>query len=325
MAAVHGILLLDKPLGLSSNQALARARRLLGADKAGHTGALDPLATGMLPCCFGEATKIAGLLLGARKAYVARVALGATTETGDREGRVLAAGPVPPIDGALLDRVLGAFRGRIRQRPPAYSALKRDGVPLYRLARRGEAVEAPEREVEIHALSARLLDPLALPAGWSPRRPPAELVGRPPGTTDEAWPLVELDVTCGSGTYIRSLAVDLGAALGCPAHLAALRRPWVEPFEGAAMVGLDVLEAAAADGTAGSLLRPVAEGLQGRRRIEVDADGERRLRQGQPVPLGAAVPPGACRVHGPGGGLVALATVEPGGTLRSQRVFAPGT
>ena len=323
MAAVHGILLLDKPLGLSSNQALGRARRLLGADKAGHTGALDPLATGMLPCCFGEATKIAGLLLGSRKAYVARVALGAATETGDREGRVVAAGSVPPLDADRLEAALARFRGRIRQRPPVYSALKRDGVPLYRLARRGEAVEVPEREVEIHALAARPPDAPTVGAGWTLPVPADAVVGRPPGDAGIDWPVVELDVTCGSGTYIRSLATDLGAALGCPAHLAALRRPWVEPFEGSPMVGLEALEAAVAAGVAAGLLRPVADGLAGWRRLDVDAEGERRLRQGQPLAAGAAE--GPWRVHGPDGGLLALADAGADGVLRVRRVFAPGT
>jgi tRNA pseudouridine55 synthase len=322
MPAVHGILLLDKPLGLSSNQALGRAKRLLGADKAGHTGALDPLATGMLPCCFGEATKIAGLLLGSRKAYAARVALGAATETGDREGRVVAAASVPPLDAARLEATLARFRGRIRQRPPTYSALKKDGVPLYRLARRGEAVEAPEREVEIHALAARLPDEPALGAGWALPRAAEAVVGRPPGDAGIDWPVLELQVTCGSGTYIRSLAVDLGAALGCPAHLAALRRPWVEPFEDAPLVGLDALEAAVAAGTAAALLRPVADGLVGWRRLDVDAAGERRLRQGQPLPTAAGE--GAWRVHGPDGGLLALADAGADGMLRVRRVFAAG-
>jgi tRNA pseudouridine55 synthase len=323
MAAVHGILLLDKPLGLSSNQALGRAKRLLGADKAGHTGALDPCATGMLPCCFGEATKIAGLLLGARKAYVARVALGVATETGDREGRAVAAGPVPPIDTARLDAVLARFRGRIRQRPPVYSALKKDGVPLYRLARRGAAVEAPEREVDIHDLVARLPGRSPLAAGWPLPRASEAILGRLPADAGIDWPVLELEVICGSGTYIRSLAMDLGAALGCPAHLAALRRPWVEPFEGAPMVGLDALEAAAAAGAAAAMLRPVADGLAPWRRIDVDAAGERRLRQGQPLPVGAGE--GAWRVHGPDGGLLALADAGADGVLRVRRVFAPGT
>jgi tRNA pseudouridine55 synthase len=325
MAAVNGILLLDKPLGLSSNQALARAKRLLGADKAGHTGALDPLATGMLPCCFGEATKIAGLLLGAHKAYSAVFALGAATETGDREGRVTVVAPVPPLEPAHLSAVLDRFRGRIRQRPPAYSALKRDGVPLYRLARRGEAVEAPEREVEIHALTvgsdgvARLSTGWLLPDG-------ATLLGQPPGASGIDWPGLEVEVTCGSGTYIRSLAVDLGRALGTEAHLAALRRPWVAPYEGAAMHGLEALEAAVAAGQAAGLLQSVASGLADWPRLDVDAGDERRLRQGQRLRPSTVAPSGTrLRVHGPDGSLVALAAIGPDGLLAASRVFAPGT
>jgi tRNA pseudouridine55 synthase len=318
MAGIHGILLLDKPLGLSSSQALARAKRLLGAHKAGHTGALDPLATGMLPCCFGEATKIAGSLLGARKAYRAQVALGATTATGDREGAVERVRAVPAIDAAALAAVLARFRGRIRQRPPAYSALKRDGVPLYRLARRGEVVEAPEREVEIFALGAPGQVAIA------PFEPPAAALGRPPGADGLVWPGFELEVVCGSGTYIRSLAADIGEALGCGAHLAGLRRPWVEPFEDAALVTLEALEAAREAGRAADCLLPVAAGLRDWRRIDVDADGERRLRMGQVARIDPGTAPGTCRVHGPDGGLLALAAVEADGVLRVSRVFAPG-
>jgi tRNA pseudouridine55 synthase len=323
MSAVHGILLLDKPLGLSSNQALARAKRLLGADKAGHTGALDPLATGMLPCCFGEATKIAGLLLGAHKAYAATVALGAATETGDREGRVTRAAPVPPVDPGVLERVLAGFHGRIRQRPPAYSALKRDGVPLYRLARRGEIVEAPEREVEIDALGVAAADLPPLAHGWS-LPSGVDPLGRPPGESGVDWPGLRIEVVCGSGTYIRSLASDLGRALGTEAHLAALRRPWVAPFEHAPMVSLQALEAAVAAGRAADVLRPVAEGLPDWPRLDVDAAAERRLRQGQGLrPVGVAT--GRVRVHGPAGDLVAIAEIGADGLLVTRRVFAPGT
>jgi tRNA pseudouridine55 synthase len=318
MAGIHGILLLDKPLGLSSNQALARAKRLLGADKAGHTGALDPLATGMLPCCFGEATKIAGVLLGAHKAYRAQVALGATTTTGDREGAVERVRPVPALGADALAAVLAGFRGRIRQRPPAYSALKKDGVPLYRLARRGEAVEAPEREVEIFSLAAHGAVAVA------PFEPPAGAVGRPPGADGLAWPGFEIDVTCGSGTYIRSLAADIGEVLGCGAHLAGLRRPWVAPFEDHPLVSLEALEAARDAGRAGDCLLPVAAGLSDWRRIDVDVEDERRLRMGQVARVDPATEPGPCRVHGPGAGLLALAVVEPDGVVRVSRVFAPG-
>ncbi len=147
---VHGILLFDKPQGASSNQALQMVRRLYGAAKAGHTGSLDPLATGLLPICFGEATKIAGLLLGSRKAYLTECRLGITTDTDDAEGRVVSERSVPAFDDATLEAALAALRGRITQTPPAYSAIKRGGEPLYRLARRGETVEAPPREVDVH-------------------------------------------------------------------------------------------------------------------------------------------------------------------------------
>ena len=146
---VTGILLLDKPSGISSNHALQQAKRLFGATKAGHTGSLDPLATGLLPVCFGEATKIAGYLLGARKAYAAECRLGITTDTCDSDGVVLAERPVPALDDAAIRDALKRFTGRITQIPPVYSALKQGGVPLYKRARRGEAVEAPPREVEV--------------------------------------------------------------------------------------------------------------------------------------------------------------------------------
>jgi len=142
---LHGILLLDKPLGLSSNQALQAVRRLLRASKGGHTGALDPLATGLLPLCFGEATKLAGSLLGSRKAYVAQCQLGVTTDTADKEGEVLLSRPVPVLDEATIEAALAKLRGRILQVPPVYSALKQDGERLYVKARRGEAVEVPAR------------------------------------------------------------------------------------------------------------------------------------------------------------------------------------
>ena len=193
---LDGILLLDKPAGMSSNAALQAARRLFRAEKGGHTGSLDPLATGLLPLCFGEATKLAGLLLGADKAYEAGIILGTTTDTDDAEGEVLLQRPVPALDRSTLDTALAALTGTLRQRAPVYSALKQGGEPLYARARRGEAIEAPVREVVVHAIDL-------LEAG------PAHL---------------RLQVTCGSGTYIRSLARDLGETLGCGAHIGSLRR-----------------------------------------------------------------------------------------------------
>ena len=217
---LDGLLLLDKPGGMSSNAALQIARRLFRAEKGGHTGSLDPLATGLLPLCFGEATKIAGLLLGSAKAYDAEVVLGQTTDTDDADGVVLRERPVPPISAEALDAALAPLRGRIRQRAPIYSALKQGGEPLYVKARRGDAIEAPEREVEVHAIDVLAQQPTRL----------------------------TLRVTCGSGTYIRSLARDLGETLGCGAHIAGLRRLWVDPFREAPMVTLDTLRAMAAQG-----------------------------------------------------------------------------
>ncbi|HHW4673683.1 MAG TPA: tRNA pseudouridine(55) synthase TruB, partial [Xylella fastidiosa subsp. pauca] len=190
---LDGILLLDKPAGISSNSALQIARRLLRAKKGGHTGSLDPLATGLLPLCFGEATKIAGLLLGSTKAYDADVLLGTTTTTDDAEGAVLLTRPVPTLDAEMVDAVIPQLIGRIRQRAPIYSALKQGGEPLYAKARRGEVVNAPVREVEVHAIELLVL----------------------------ATPRLQLRVTCGSGTYIRSLVRDLGEILGCGAHITA--------------------------------------------------------------------------------------------------------
>jgi tRNA pseudouridine55 synthase len=188
---ISGILLLDKPPGLSSNQALQRVRHLFQARKAGHTGSLDPMATGLLPICFGEATKIAGFLLGSRKAYDAEVRLGITTTTDDAEGEVVSTRPVTEPDATALDAALCTLRGRIMQTPPAYSAIKQGGVALYKRARRGEDVQVPQREVEVHRL---------------------DLVRR---ENDR----LHLHVECGSGTYVRSLARDLGERLGCGAHL----------------------------------------------------------------------------------------------------------
>ncbi len=199
---LDGILLLDKPAGMSSNAALQVARRLFRAEKGGHTGSLDPLATGLLPLCFGEATKLAGLLLGSDKAYEAGVVLGATTDTDDADGKVLLQRPVPRLDRAALEAVLARFTGTLQQRAPVYSALKQGGEPLYARARRGEVIEAPVREVVVRSIE--LLD---CDAGQ-----------------------LRLRVTCGSGTYIRSLARDLGEVLGCGAHIASLRRLWVDPF-----------------------------------------------------------------------------------------------
>ena len=257
---LDGILLLDKPAGLSSNQALQRVRHLYRADKGGHTGALDPLATGLLPLCFGEATKIAGLLLGGRKAYEAEVVLGVVTDTDDADGQVLRERPVPALDRARVEAALAPFLGRIRQRPPIYSALKQGGEPLYAKARRGETIEVPEREVDIEAIELRSLEGDRL----------------------------RLAVTCGSGTYIRSLARDLGEALGCGGHISVLRRTWVEPFTAPRMFTLDELQALAGQGgepALDALLLPVEAGLAHFPTVALEPAQARRVAQGQPVPV----------------------------------------
>ena len=294
---MDGILLLDKPEGLSSNQALQRVRHLFGAAKAGHTGSLDPLATGMLPCCLGEATKVAGYLLGARKAYAARVRLGATTSTGDREGEVIARSEVPVLDRAAVEAAAARFVGRILQRPPAYSALKRGGVPLYRLARRGETVETEPRPVEIFSIRVDAL----------------------------AEDLIDLTVVCGAGTYIRSLAVDLGAALGCAAHLDALRRTWVDPFEGRPMVTLAAIEEQTERDRASlpELLLPVGEGLALLTPVRLDADATERFRHGQALEMGLPISE-ALRVEGPDGLLVGIGAVDADGRLRPRRLIHAG-
>ena len=292
---LHGLLLLDKPLGLSSNQALQKARHLLRAEKGGHTGALDPLATGLLPLCFGEATKIAGSLLGSRKAYRAEVRLGATTATADLEGEILLERPVPALDTADIETALARFRGRIVQVPPVYSALKQDGEPLYLKARRGEAVQAPPREVEVFRL---------------------DLLARADAT-------LTLFVECGSGTYVRSLAVDLGEALGCGAHLTGLRRLWVEPFREPAMVTLEQLATAAeqqGEAAMDALLLPVAAGLAGWPALPLDEDQSHAVTRGRRIQL-TGKPAGAYAAFAPDGRPIALCELDQDGTLRIQRGF----
>lgn len=254
---LDGLLLLDKPAGLSSNQALQQARRLFRAEKGGHTGSLDPLATGLLPLCFGEATKIAGLLLGARKAYETTAVLGATTDTDDADGVVLRERAVPRFDEAALEAALAGLRGRIAQRAPVYSALKQGGEPLYAKARRGETIDAPVREVDVHRF---------------------ELVERNGAR-------LRLRVECGSGTYVRSLVRDLGEALGCGAHVATLRREWVDPFRAPRMYTLDALQALRDEGEEAllSCLLPIEAGLASFPSVVLEPAQRRRFAHGQPV------------------------------------------
>ncbi|QNP40404.1 tRNA pseudouridine(55) synthase TruB [Lysobacter solisilvae (ex Woo and Kim 2020)] len=294
---LDGILLLDKPQGLSSNQALQRVRHLFRAEKAGHTGSLDPLATGLLPVCFGEATKIAGLLLGAHKAYETTAALGLTTDTDDADGAPLLRRDVPgDLGEARIEAALAPLRGRIRQRAPIYSALKQGGEPLYVKARRGEAIEAPEREVEVHQL--RVLERQA--------------------------ERIRLLVECGSGTYVRSLVRDMGESLGCGAHVATLRRLWVDPFGEPRMFTLDQLLALAETGGEAALeacLLPIEAGLTGFPRVELDDVQARRLGQGQRLGLDGVEPAACVAIHARGGRVLGLGEVDSDGVLRPTRLF----
>jgi len=252
---VDGVLLLDKPLGLTSNAVLQKARRLFSAAKGGHTGTLDPLATGLLPLCFGEATKFSADLLDADKTYEAVVQLGVTTDSGDADGTVTATAAVDVgIDDIL--QVLPQFTGAILQIPPMHSALKRDGRPLYELARQGIEVEREARAVTIHAIDC----------------------------LDFSGDRLTLRVACSKGTYIRVLAADIGQALGCGAHLAALRRTVVGDLDLGAAVTLAELEALDEAGRAGCL-QPVDTLLRNLPALVVEGEAADRFRHGNPVDI----------------------------------------
>jgi tRNA pseudouridine55 synthase len=252
---VDGVLLLDKPLGLTSNDALQKARRLFSAAKGGHTGTLDPAATGLLPLCFGEATKFSADLLDADKTYEATVQLGVTTDSGDAEGQVIATLPVT-VSEADVRQALPRFTGAIEQIPPMHSALKRNGRPLYELARKGIEVERAPRAVTIHAL---------------------ELL-------DFAGDRLALRVRCSKGTYIRVLAADLGQALGCGAHLTGLRRTAVGDLDLNGAITLAELEALA-DEARSSRLQPVDTLLQSLPALAIVGEAAERFSHGNPVDL----------------------------------------
>ncbi|HEY0660274.1 MAG TPA: tRNA pseudouridine(55) synthase TruB [Lysobacter sp.] len=297
---LNGLLLLDKPGGLSSNQALQQVRHLFRAEKAGHTGSLDPLATGLLPICFGEATKIAGLLLGSHKAYETTAALGVTTDTDDADGMPLLERPVPDLDRATIEAALAPLHGLIRQRAPIYSALKQGGEPLYAKARRGEAIEAPERDVVVHQL--QLLE--------------------------HDGPRLRLHVECGSGTYVRSLVRDLGETLGCGAHVTALRRLWVDPFTEPRMFTLDELRALAEQGEAmlDACLLPVEAGLSAFPHIELHSEAARRYGQGQRLRLEpGSTSEGLVAVYDDAGRVLGLGHIDVDGVLHAQRLFTWAT
>lgn len=286
---VDGVLLLDKPQGLSSNTALQIARRLLNAEKAGHTGTLDPLATGLLPLCFGEATKFSSELLDADKAYEATLKLGVTTTTADAEGEVLQTRPVA-VSPALLDAALAKFTGPISQVPPMYSALKRDGKPLYEYARAGVELEREARNVVIHKI---------------------ELL---------AWQgdQVRIAVDCSKGTYIRTLAEDIGEFLGCGAHLTALRRTRIATITLDGAVTLEQLENAA---DRDALLAATESLLSDLPAAHLDAAASDRLLHGQPVAVAGVSAP-RYRTYAADGRFIGLCQLDAQGRLAPKRLVA---
>ncbi len=289
---ICGVLLLDKPQGLSSNAALQRVKRSTGARKAGHVGSLDPLATGMLPICLGEATKIAGELAASRKRYRFEIALGARTDTGDREGAVIETLPVPVLDAPLVESVLMRFRGPQRQVPPMYSALKRGGQPLYRLARSGVQVERDAREIEI-----------------------LELV-----TLARHADALELEALCSKGTYIRVLAEDVARALGTCGHVARLRRLWVAPFEGEPMQTLEAIEEACRSGMAPPLIAP-DRALPALASVTVPGPAAVRLAHGQAIAAPQPGPAGRVRLYDERGRFLGLGEADGLGTVRPKRML----
>jgi tRNA pseudouridine55 synthase len=295
-ADIHGILLLDKPLGLSSAGAVARARRLFNARKAGHTGSLDPLASGLLPICFGEATKFGAPLLDADKTYRVSVRLGERTPSADRESEVIERRELPHFTSQQLSDALGAFPREYAQVPPMHSALKQDGKPLYEYARAGITRERAARSIVIHDMS--FLD-------WQP-------------------PDLSFDVRCSKGTYIRVLAEDLAAQLGTIAHLAALHRLGVEPFGAQPQWSFEALEAMSPAQRL-ELLLPVDAALAGWRRLDLTPAGVEAFRQGQAVVIPATLPetqPGTVRIYAAGLEFLGLGELEATGRLVPLRLIS---
>jgi len=289
---IHGVLLLDKPVGFSSNQAVQKVRWLFQARKAGHTGSLDPFATGMLPICLGEASKTAGFMLDAAKTYIAQALLGTSTTTGDTEGDVCLEMPVPDLDPESIDEAFARFRGEIDQVPPMYSALKHQGQPLYKLARAGQEVERKARSVTIHSLE--LLD-------WEP-------------------PLLTFRVHCSKGTYIRTLAEDLAQELASCAHLKTLRRLDVEPFMEQDMISLEELESRLESESPEEILLPVDQGLSDWTVINLDESGAQRFQHGNPVSTDSEQT-GFVRVYNSAGKLLGIGEITNDKLLKPKRIM----
>lgn len=294
MRDVNGILLLDKPEGLSSNHALQRVRRLYSAAKAGHTGSLDPLATGMLPVCFGPCTKLSHYLLDADKRYTVGMRWGARTATGDAEGDVIEENAVRP-DADTVVRTVQRFIGEIEQVPPMYSAVHHQGRRLYEIAREGGEVERPSRVVTIYALE----------------------VGSQQGD------ILQLGVRCSKGTYVRTLVEDLARACGALAHVAWLRRDAVGPFAASAMHTMADVEAAAEQGAEAldALLLPPSAALTDWPPVTLDAARAFYLSRGEAVRVAAAPLHGRVAIYGPGNALLALGEIDADGMVAPRRMM----
>lgn len=288
---IDGVLLLDKPLGYSSNQALQKVKWLFQAAKAGHTGTLDPLATGVLPICLGEATKFAQYLTDADKTYVARVQFGATTTTGDAEGEVLARSPVAFNQTQLLI-VLQQFKGAIEQVPPMYSALKHEGKALYTYAREGVEIERQPRSVHIRQIELNAY----------------------------AEGVAEISVTCSKGTYIRTLAEDIGRALGCGAHLVALRRTATASYDISQTIKLEALEQLTTEQRDQQLL-PVDSAIEAIPKVLLNADAAYYLLQGQPVWQSGKVPEGDLRLYNEHQQFLGLGYLQADGKIAPKRLL----
>jgi tRNA pseudouridine55 synthase len=300
--AIDGILILDKPRGLSSNRALQTAKHLYFAAKAGHTGSLDPLATGVLPLCFGEATKFSQYLLDADKAYQSTFTLGVATATGDAEGDVLECVNASHITEADVSRALAAFRGEIEQVPSMFSAIKQNGQPLYKLARQGKEVERKVRNVVI-----RQLDLCAFRGG------------------DQAQ--VDIYLECSKGTYVRSIAEDLGEALGCGAHVSALRRTRAGPFSIEDSVSLTTLEALKRNEQLvemDALLLPADTAVGGLPLVRLSESGGFYIRQGQPVQVPNAPCDGMVRVALETGEFLGIGEILDDGRVAPRRLIVTG-
>ncbi len=293
--AVSGILLLDKPAGLSSNQVLQRVKRLFNASKAGHTGSLDVPATGLLPICFGEATKVSAYLLDSNKTYTARGRLGKTTTTGDATGEVLTEYVINGISENDLIAILPAFRGEIEQVPPMYSALKHNGKRLYELAYQGIEVERQARKVTIYQL---------------------ELLAF---SGDE----FEIRVKCSKGTYIRTLVQDIGAALGCGAYVESLRRLQSGPFTEEQMLSLEYIESLATSGVAelDRQLLPMDQALPDLSEVHLDADASHCLCLGQSVVITDPPGVGSVRLYNQANQFIGLGDLSADGMIKPKRLI----